>query len=394
MNKWYLVWMVVAIFTASASMLSQNFWQAATISGVNRPINALTVDGSGNIYAATNGNGLFRSSDGGSTWLRIDSTRSNPAYDYCVSINGSSVWVGTYLGYAYKSTDNGSTWNRVLIDSTIGSIITSFGFLPNGSVLASTGANGMFISADGGTTWSQVQIAGNIGANLFQIINDEKGFLYVATYGSGVYRASPSSLLWSYTGLAGSRINGFTTNPQGGLFAATDAGVFRDSVVVDSVGVERVNDVEKIIYDTTVKWINVQYSLVTPGDSLLHLAFVSSVVSSPGGHLIAATVGRGVFHSSDLGVSWQSVNTGVAGSDFRSLAIDASGLRALEELMHQLDHQKTHFIISGIHKQPMFAMQQSRLLDRLGDDNVCGNLDAALSLANDLLKVTVATSRI
>ena len=49
MNKWYLVWMVVAIFTASASVLSQNFWQAATIPGVNKPINALTVDGSGNV---------------------------------------------------------------------------------------------------------------------------------------------------------------------------------------------------------------------------------------------------------------------------------------------------------------------------------------------------------
>jgi len=317
--------MAVAIFTASASVLSQNFWQAATIPGVNKPINALTVDGSGNVYAATNGKGLFRSSDGGSTWLRIDSTRSDPAYDYCVSINGTSVWVGTYLGYAYRSTDNGSSWSRVLIDSTIGSIITSFGFLPNGNILASTGADGMFVSANGGTTWTQAQIAANIGANLFQIINDEKGFLYVATYGSGIYRASPSNLLWNYTGLAGSRINGFTTNPQGGLFAATDAGVFRDSVVVDSVGVEKVNDVEKTVYDTTVKWLNVQNSIVTSGDTLLHLAFVSAVVASPGGHLIAATIGRGVLHSSDLGVSWQIVNTGLAGSDFRSLAIDPSG---------------------------------------------------------------------
>ena len=70
------------------------------------------------------------------------------------------------------------------------------------------------------------------------------------------------------------------------------------------------------------------------------------------------------------------------------LAIDASGLRALEQLMVQLSHQKTHFIISGIHKQPMFAMQQVGLLERVGDDNVCGNLDAALGRAHDLVMQT------
>jgi len=317
--------MTMALFTISASAVAQNFWQTATIPGVNKTINALTVDGSGNVYAATNGKGLFRSSDGGTSWLRIDSTRSDPSYDYCVVINGASVWVGTYLGNAWHSTDNGSSWNKVLIDSSAGSIITSFAYLPNGHILASTGANGMFVSADGGTTWDQVQIAGSIGSNLFQIINDEKGFLYVATYGSGIYRSSPENLIWDYTGLAGSRINGFAVNPQGGLFAATDAGVFKDSTVIDSVGTEKVDNVDKTIYDTTVAWRNVQSTLQTSGDTLLHLAFVSSVISTPGGHLLASTVGRGVFHSSNLGVTWDNVNTGIVGSDIRTLALDASG---------------------------------------------------------------------
>ena len=63
------------------------------------------------------------------------------------------------------------------------------------------------------------------------------------------------------------------------------------------------------------------------------------------------------------------------------LAIDATGLRALDELVYQLSQQKTHFLLSGIHKQPLFAMQQSGLLDRLGEDNVCGDLDEALQRA-------------
>jgi SulP family sulfate permease len=66
------------------------------------------------------------------------------------------------------------------------------------------------------------------------------------------------------------------------------------------------------------------------------------------------------------------------------LAVDATGLRALDELVHQLAQQKTYFLLSGIHKQPLFAMQQSGLLDRLGEDNVCGNLEEALQRARVL----------
>lgn len=67
------------------------------------------------------------------------------------------------------------------------------------------------------------------------------------------------------------------------------------------------------------------------------------------------------------------------------LAIDATGLRALDELAAELAHQKTHFLISGIHKQPLFAVTNSGLYDRIGEDNVCGSLAEALERASVLL---------
>jgi SulP family sulfate permease len=66
------------------------------------------------------------------------------------------------------------------------------------------------------------------------------------------------------------------------------------------------------------------------------------------------------------------------------LAIDATGIRALEDLLGQFSHQGTHFIISGIHKQPLFAITQAGLLDRIGEDNVCGSLTEALTRAEAL----------
>jgi SulP family sulfate permease len=67
------------------------------------------------------------------------------------------------------------------------------------------------------------------------------------------------------------------------------------------------------------------------------------------------------------------------------LSIDATGLRALEDLVRQLAHQKSHLLISGVHKQPLFAMTQSGFIDHLGEDNLCGTLEEAVVRANVLL---------
>jgi SulP family sulfate permease len=66
------------------------------------------------------------------------------------------------------------------------------------------------------------------------------------------------------------------------------------------------------------------------------------------------------------------------------LAIDATGLRALEELLHSFSHQGTTLVISGIHKQPLFALAQAGLLDRIGEDNICGSLEEAIGRARAL----------
>jgi SulP family sulfate permease len=60
------------------------------------------------------------------------------------------------------------------------------------------------------------------------------------------------------------------------------------------------------------------------------------------------------------------------------LAIDATGIRAIEELLIRLRHSGTRFILSGIHKQPLFAITQAGLIERIGEDNLCGTLAEAL----------------
>jgi SulP family sulfate permease len=63
------------------------------------------------------------------------------------------------------------------------------------------------------------------------------------------------------------------------------------------------------------------------------------------------------------------------------LAIDATGIRAIEDLFGRLTRDGTRFILSGIHKQPLFAITQAGLMDRIGEDNVCGSLAEAVERA-------------
>ncbi len=75
------------------------------------------------------------------------------------------------------------------------------------------------------------------------------------------------------------------------------------------------------------------------------------------------------------------------------LAMDATGLNALEDLYEQLRRRDKHLLLSGPHTQPLFMMDKAGFLDRLGRENVCANIDLALARSREILnRPTVAPS--
>jgi SulP family sulfate permease len=72
------------------------------------------------------------------------------------------------------------------------------------------------------------------------------------------------------------------------------------------------------------------------------------------------------------------------------LAMDATGLDALEDLFEKLRKHNKHLILCGPHSQPLFALTRSGFLDRIGMENVCGDLDAAIPRARHLLEARKA----
>lgn len=67
------------------------------------------------------------------------------------------------------------------------------------------------------------------------------------------------------------------------------------------------------------------------------------------------------------------------------LAIDATGLRALEDLHTKLRAKGKHLLLSAPHTQPLAVMINSGFIDRIGPENVCSDVTAALARAREIL---------
>ena len=72
------------------------------------------------------------------------------------------------------------------------------------------------------------------------------------------------------------------------------------------------------------------------------------------------------------------------------MAMDATGLNALEDLYERLHRRGKHLILSGPHTQPLFVMEKADFLDRIGRDNVCAHVDDALARARVILGLPLA----
>jgi SulP family sulfate permease len=67
------------------------------------------------------------------------------------------------------------------------------------------------------------------------------------------------------------------------------------------------------------------------------------------------------------------------------VAMDATGLNALEDLYEKLRKRGKHLVLSAPHTNPMMVMERAGFIDRLGRENVCPHIDAALDRAREIL---------
>lgn len=288
-------------------------------------------------------------------WQRTDGLDSVPVTCLAIHSNGD-IFAGTIQG-VFRSTDNGNGWLKVsnsLMDTTpVSSLVIS----PNGFIFAGTERGGAFRSLDNGASWEQV----NNGFTFFpyypfvkKLAANSNGFIFASSI--GLYRSSSDGTDW--TPINDSRLNtvwSLATNSNGHIFAGS-LGVFRSTddganwtQVLPAFPFPKALSPDKVMKpsDVTCIFINSNGHIfagfsdwtgkgesyaVRSTDNGNSWSFISkfnrtviySIATHSSGEIFVAFQDEGVYHSTDNGVTWSQLNSGLTSGSVFSLATDSN----------------------------------------------------------------------
>ncbi len=352
-------------------------WSLASMGWAHSPVEALACWGDF-LIAGTASNGIWYSTDSGSTWTpsNLISGTSVPVQIISLASSGSTLFAGaSTVGLAYynsrisgvyRSTDGGKTWTAQGLNSSRVWAIAS-----DGKYLYQGTEGGLFRSADAGVTW----VAANDGLTwpLVGAIAISDSGVFVGTRGEygGVYRSTNAANSWTLTGLSGRQVYCLAANNSillaggpagsaysGGLFISTDNGgtwgqsINRGALGINSAAIGDTNlfatDLNNqgifVSTDRGASWQsqNGGSSIAIIGKNIFVGAFYNTIgflstdngmtwsqTVTPGDiyamavshDTIFAATDHGIFGSANLGSSWTDVGPGLTQSWFYSIAV-------------------------------------------------------------------------
>ena len=159
------------------------------------------------IYSGSAKGGLWKSTNGGTTWANITDTLSSQTVG-AVTLdpqNPNIVLMGTgeeyYSGYTwsgvglFRSTNGGSTWTQLGASTFSGSRIGDLAIAPTNSALILVGSDfGLYRTTNTGATFTQM-ISGRCNGVVFHPTNNN--IAYASVSGKGVYRSNDAGATWT-----------------------------------------------------------------------------------------------------------------------------------------------------------------------------------------------------
>jgi formylglycine-generating enzyme len=261
----------------------------------------LVADSSGGILAG--GDGLWRSTDAGSTWHPIGFTGQNVKALVVTPGNTIFVAVGSLPGThgVFRSTDGGLEWIPCTpSDLNLSSFLCSARY----GLLATGGWNSVYRWAGYDSNWIE------ISATLDQahsFAEDSWGNLYAGKELAGVARSTDGGLSWDATGLASPyTVDALATVETGQLYAGVlpldesiDGGVYASA-------------------DQGLTWRSLG----------LKDWPVYSILAQDSSHILIGS-GRGVLKTNNGGTDWEVSSEGITACDIRALlCLDSTTLFA------------------------------------------------------------------
>ncbi len=272
------------LLLAAMSDLSRAQWVQCNGS-YGGSVQALTVS-KGLVFAGTNGAGVFRSTDSGSSWNNVNNGLINTNVTALASV-GSIIFLGTEDSGICISTNGGFNWesaNTGLTDSNITALTVS-----GKNVFVGTGS-GVFLSTDSGLTWilannglEDTIAPGVLNSSIITLTASETD-IFAATNFGNVFHSTDNGNDWSWAS------SGLPLNDYIGALAISGSNVFAGTL--DS-GVY-------LSTDNGLSWNQASNGLPKYADVSTFLIV--------GTDIFAGTYG-GVYLSSDDGTTWNMVDS-------------------------------------------------------------------------------------
>src|SRR6266498_3087728 len=174
----------------------------STYGNVNDSFYTLVTDPSSatTLYAGNvSGSGIFKSTDSGAHWTTINKgLPSNQGATGALPLvlgfgvdpaHPATVYAGTYGNGLYRSTDGGSNWSSVNTGMRT-AYVTAFAFGPSSTLSAATIGGGVYRSADGGGTWDPSSAGLDVGIVNSILANATAPVTVYAALFDGVYGSS------------------------------------------------------------------------------------------------------------------------------------------------------------------------------------------------------------
>jgi photosystem II stability/assembly factor-like uncharacterized protein len=318
-SRWFLAVLIPILFSQAAHAgfnrwTSGGPWAASVTAIAVDPADPQTV------YAASWSDGIFRTRDGGTTWLAID----NGLVDLQITslavdpFSPSTVYAGSTSMFIYKSTDRGDHWVSEYVQTQQNAYeeVTGITLDPStpGVVYATT-FGGAWKSIDGGCAWFPINnglppVLYTFDVQVIAVDPANSLVLYLGTFQNGAYKSVDGGASWNpiNTGLLYFRVNGLAVDPDvaGRVYAATD--YFTDPGGESGGAIFRSDD---------------GGGLWTKIDGLPNAPFQGVVMDAfhPGAVYAAASIG-GVFQSANGSAPWAALDNGLPST---SVGVIASG---------------------------------------------------------------------
>ncbi len=269
-------------------------WESASNGIAGPKVNSLTANGNA-AFAATD-EGIFRSTDLGSSWTKV---RTNTLYvelSYSIISAKGNIYVANSNGGVnsgkdsiYKSTDNGDTW--VKINNNLPAFLYGRTLSGYGDTIFVGQVGGVYRSLNGGQSW-QIDTVG-LGTNAGILSSSISGNVITMGTSKGIAVSTNNGNNW--TMLSSNMYNG-------DVMGFVNVG---EKLMVSMNGTN-----DKGIYRSLnhgVSWSKLSL-IMAPNNTQTYL----SLMFEKKGALFGTVALGGVYASFDTGATWKTVNSGLS----------------------------------------------------------------------------------